>query len=102
MDPITPFNEAPPEKIQEMTKKDSSPITVVSVAIFVLLALAAVVFLYSQNQELKEKLATYEQVQTTPIPTPIMTPQESASPSATPKATKTPKVSTSSAVPILY
>ena len=38
-------------------------------AVFVLLSLAAVAFLYYQNQQLKTMLASYQQVQTTPTPT---------------------------------
>lgn len=53
--------------------KGYNGITVASMAIFVLLSLTTVVFLYYQNQKLKNMLADYLQVQTTPAPTPTAT-----------------------------
>ena len=53
--------------------KGYNGITVASMAIFVLLSLTTVVFLYYQNQKLKSLLAGYQQVQNTPAPTPTAT-----------------------------
>jgi hypothetical protein len=52
--------------------KKSSPITIISVAIFIILALGAIIFLYYQNQQLKNMLANY-QSQPTASPTPTAT-----------------------------
>ena len=51
--------------------KENSPVATLSVAIFILLALGAVGFLYYQNQQLKNMLASYQ----TPVPssTPVTT-----------------------------
>lgn len=63
MDPQVPNQVTPePKPIQQLNS-----LTVVSMAIFVLLSLGAVAFLYYQNQQLKTMLANY-QVQTTPTP----------------------------------
>lgn len=78
MDPINPIAGNPEALNQEQTTKSSTDnhwVTIVSMAIFVLLSLAAVAFLYYQNQQLKSMLASYQ----TPIPTPT--------PSAIPDAT---------------
>jgi hypothetical protein len=76
MDPQAP-NVPPPEfKEPEIPKtpqvKENSPIATTSVAIFILLALGAIVFLYYQNQQLKNMLANY-QSQPTASPTPTAT-----------------------------
>lgn len=55
-----------PTPAPEPAKKDSHGITIAALAIFILLSLAAVAFLYYQNQQLKTMLANY---QTTPVPT---------------------------------
>jgi hypothetical protein len=52
--------------------KSSHWITTLSVAIFILLALGAIAFLYYQNQQLKNMLANY-QPQTTSPPIPVAT-----------------------------
>ena len=76
MDPQAPSTLATPP----VAPKDSHGITIAAMAVFVLLALAAVVFLYYQNQQLKNMLASYQ----TPAPStsPIYSPIASASPSA--------------------
>jgi hypothetical protein len=63
-------------------------IVTTSVAIFVLLALGVVSFLYYQNQELKKIVAGYQNSTPSPTSTPVEVLQ-SASPSATPVKTKT-------------
>lgn len=96
MDPQPPIT---PEVSVPSTIPDSSPqipkdnhwVTIASMAVFVLLALGAVVFLYNQNQKLKVIVAGY-QVQTTNTPYPTTTSptlEPTASSSATPKATST-------------
>ena len=82
---------------QSHKRSSDNVVTIASVALFILAAFGVIVFLYNQNQSLKEKLAVYEQSQTTPTPTTIIVPQESSSPSASPKSTTIPKVSTDSA-----
>lgn len=60
---------------QNVGKKTSgSGLTVLSVAIFIMLSLGMIVFLYNQNQNLKEKLATYQK---TSIPTQTVEPTAS-------------------------
>jgi hypothetical protein len=76
MDPQAP-NVPPPEPEEPVVPKTSpfkeiSPVTIISVAIFILLALGAIVFLYYQNQQLKNMLANY-QSQPTSSPTPAAT-----------------------------
>lgn len=70
MDPQAETNEAPvtPQPIPELPKKDNHGITIAAMAIFVLLALGAVAFLYYQNQQLKTMLAGY-QASASPTPT---------------------------------
>jgi hypothetical protein len=85
MDPINPTAGNPEALNQEPSPKattDNHWITIVSMAIFVLLSLAAVAFLYYQNQQLKSMLASYQ----TPTPAPL--------PSTTPDATANWKVYT--------
>src|SRR3989344_983895 len=66
-DAISPISDAPiTQPSSNPVKKESNTLTVVSVAIFVILALGAVVFLYYQNQQLKSMVAGY---QTKPSPT---------------------------------
>lgn len=77
VDPINPIagnpeavNLADPERpkgVEGQAPKDPHGITIAAMAIFVLLALAAVAFLYYQNQQLKSMLASY-QTQATPTP----------------------------------
>ncbi|HJY98465.1 MAG TPA: PsbP-related protein [Patescibacteria group bacterium] len=79
MDPQTPnFNETvptPPSPAPESSKKDPHGITIAAMALFVLLSLGAVVFLYNQNQKLKNLVAGYQ----APSPTPAQTPDPTAS-----------------------
>lgn len=98
MDIKTPSNEVAsealhgtpldaPSAIQSgQSPKSSNMLTIVSFAIFILLSLGAVAFLYYQNQQLKTMLANY---QTQPTITPTIKPTETlistATPSATPK-----------------
>ncbi len=67
-------------------------ITIFSMAIFVLLSLGAVAFLYYQNQQLKQMLANYQNPVPTPTVAPVYTPMQSASPSASPKVGQLPVV----------
>jgi hypothetical protein len=88
----------PTEKVTEIKITDPVPdkkmknsrdnlTSVVSVALFILLALGVIVFLYNQNQNLKKQLSVYQ-----PIPT------QSATPAATtPGISGQPDVSTPSA-----
>lgn len=71
---------------------NSNSLTIVSVAVFVLMCLGIVGFLYYQNQQLKEIIANYQ--------TPIMSISPSIIPSPTIEATSSasPKAS-SSAIP---
>ena len=68
MDPQSTFTNTPSTPI-ESPKKDSSGITIAAMAIFVLLALGAVAFLYYQNQQLKTMIASYQTPTTSPTPT---------------------------------
>lgn len=61
------------------SRSKNSWITVLSVALFVLSALGVIIFLYNQNQTLKEKLASYQKVS-------IPATEKSAAPSPTPGA----------------
>lgn len=70
MEPQSPVQNVTPAPTTHEAPKDNHGITIAAMAIFVLLSLAAVAFLYYQNQQLKNMLATY---QTTPIPTPTAT-----------------------------
>jgi hypothetical protein len=83
----------------DSTKRDNL-VSTISVAIFVLLALGVVIFLYNQNQNLKNELAN-RQILPTISPSPTIVIQKSASPSASPKSTKTLN-STSSGIPSGY
>ncbi len=59
-------------------------ITIICVALFVILSLGMIIFLYNQNQSLKDKLSQYESL---PSPTPIViiaTPSPIATSSASP------------------
>lgn len=62
-------------RVEGQLPKDNHWITILSMAVFVLLSLAAVVFLYYQNQQLKTTLASY---QTQATPTPSATPDLTA------------------------
>lgn len=71
MDPINPI-AGNPEALNQSPKpvdaKSSSNITVISMAIFILMSLGVVVFLYYQNQQLKGMLASYQTPTTSPTP----------------------------------
>lgn len=92
MEPINQMQAGSPEQARENPEavnsipqtsqipespKNNNTITVVSMAIFVLLALGAVAFLYYQNQQLKGMLASY---QTIPTPTSSATALATADP----------------------
>ena len=79
MDPNLPTIQepvAPIEPTQDIPnqQKDGHGITIAAMAIFVLLSLSAVVFLYYQNQQLKSMLASYTSPTTKPQPTPTSDP----------------------------
>lgn len=76
MDPETPSVLSPQEINEKMSppaKKDGHAVTIISMAVFVLLSLGAVAFLYYQNQQLKQMIASYA------TPPPSATPSPSAS-----------------------
>jgi hypothetical protein len=56
--------------IEPRVERDNHWITIASMALFVLMSLGVIVFLYYQNQQLKSMLASY---QTQPSPTPVAT-----------------------------
>lgn len=78
MDPINPI-AGNPEALNQMpsqqnSQKDPHGITIAAMAVFVLLSLGAVAFLYYQNQQLKNLLSGYQTVTSqTPSPTPDVT-----------------------------
>lgn len=65
-------SQVPNQPIVPPAPKTSNHLTIFAFALFILLSLSAVVFLYYQNQQLKKMLIEY-QVQNTPKPTPIAT-----------------------------
>jgi hypothetical protein len=79
-------NQASPTPIQEpisdpitvspLPPKDNHTVMIASMAVFTLLTLSAAAFLYYQNQQLKNMLASYQ----TPVssPTPLVSPEPSA------------------------
>jgi hypothetical protein len=84
MDPINPIagnpealNESPTlpnqDKPKSISPRDKHWITIVTMAIFVLFSLGVVIFLYYQNQQLKNLLASY-QPEKTPLPEASATP----------------------------
>lgn len=75
-EPVTPAPQS------GQTAKDPHGITIAAMAMFVLLSLGAVMFLYNQNQQLKSMLASYQQAQVSP------TPAATADPTANWKAQK--------------
>lgn len=72
--------------------KDNHWITIASMAIFVLLSLAVVAFLYYQNQQLKSILKTYQTPLPSATPEATGTPLYSPVPGATPSASTKPVV----------
>ncbi len=71
MDPDNNQQIFPASDRQTDKKSSGSLAAVISFAVFILSALGVIIFLYSQNQSLKEKLAMY---QVTPSPVPILSP----------------------------
>jgi len=75
MDPQNSNSYIESPKAEVKNKRSSENLTpVISVTFFILISLGVIIFLYSQNQNLKEKLATYEVslvpvATTTPLPT---------------------------------
>lgn len=64
-----PMANPPPSPVVESeTPKDNHGITIAAMALFVLLALGAVAFLYYQNQQLKQMLAGYQTQTISPSP----------------------------------
>lgn len=78
MDPQVPILDQIPNDKSQITN-GSHNITVISMAVFVLLSLSAVGFLYYQNQQLKKMLANY---QVAPTPTSSATALATADPTA--------------------
>lgn len=77
MEPTTPEISTPVPEIPSSNPKtpDRHWVTIASMALFVLLSLSAVVFLYYQNQQLKGMLARY-QATPTPISAPTPNPNQ--------------------------
>jgi len=75
MDPINPI-AGNPEALNSPKNHANHWVTVLSVALFIISALGVIIFLYNQNQTLKQRLAVYRD---TPTSTPVSTP--SAEPS---------------------
>ncbi len=93
MDPDTSVSSQIPDSSHQIPQ-DRHGVTIAAMAIFVLLALSAVAFLYYQNQQLKSMLAAYQ----TPAPTASPEPSASQVPtgtSASPSATLSKPVVTS-------
>jgi hypothetical protein len=72
MDPINQISESPeilnPSPQSPEKSKSSNSLTIISMAIFILMSLGVIVFLYYQNQQLKSMLESY-QTQSSPTPT---------------------------------
>ncbi len=72
MDPINPIAGNPEalnqNPIPSEAPKDPHGITILAMAVFVLLSLGAVVFLYYQNQQLKGMIAGYQTIAISPTP----------------------------------
>lgn len=83
VDPINPIAGNPKVLNQNPEPpKDNHWITIASMAVFVLLSLAAVVFLYYQNQNLKALIASN---QNRPTPSPTFAPTSTATPTCKPR-----------------
>lgn len=65
--PILPNEQTP-------KPNESNWITIASMAVFVILSLGAVAFLYNQNQSLKKMIASYQTPAASPSPTPTINP----------------------------
>ena len=82
MDPINPIAGNPEsvnQNFRPVEVKQSNSLTVISVALFILMSLGVIAFLYYQNQQLKGMLANY---QATPAPTSSTTALATADPTA--------------------
>jgi hypothetical protein len=99
MEPVNPIAENSEEQnnsSQPLNNQTNQPsnnsngLTILSLAVFILLSLGVIIFLYYQNQQLKSIISNYQNVQLTPTPVATSTPMvfETASPSASPKSTK--------------
>jgi len=81
MDPINPLAgnplvQDPTPQFSGSKKTDNRWVTVLSVALFILSALGIIIFLYNQNQTLKDKLSGYQDI---PTPTSVSTPSSKPS-----------------------
>ncbi len=92
MDPVNPIESNPevlnqtpiePDVPNPEVKKSGNSITVAAMALFVLLTLSAVAFLYYQNQQLKSMLALYQNQQLKGMLASYQTPVSSSTPVAT-------------------
>ena len=92
MESVTPVSDKP-EAVNKtpMDKKhsDTSRLTIFSVALFIILCLGVVIFLYYQNQQLKRMLINYQTTSPTPVATSTPIFLETAGPSASPNKTET-------------
>lgn len=70
--PLQPSQPSP--ELPKVEPKSGSGFTIASMALFVLVSLGVIVFLYYQNQQLKGMLANYQK----PSPTPTATPDPTA------------------------
>lgn len=97
MDPVNPIigstepKEFPNQEQTMPNKNSSNSLTVISMAVFVLMSLAVVGFLYYQNQQLKEIIANYPTPTASIFPSNIPSPTTEATSSASPKSS--PKIS---------
>lgn len=72
-------------------EKASEKITVITAAVFILLSLGSVIFLYNQNQQLRKLIPTATPIATeTPSPISEPTPEPTISASPSSKTIKTP------------
>ena len=117
MDPTSPTiptpevtNQTPPTPVSTETSipevKNNSWMTTAAMAVFVLLALSAVAFLYYQNQQLKAMVVLYQaKPSATPVvtitPVPIIESSSSGNPTASSTATSS-ATPTMSPLPITY
>lgn len=91
MEPQNPVTGNPIQvpEVPPIKPKNGNSVTVIALAIFIILSLGVVVFLYSQNQKLKNMIANFQTPAPTPVSTILPTPNASepiiASPSANAK-----------------
>lgn len=67
-------NESMIQSVNNSVNQTKSHLPVIAMAMFVLVAFSALAFLYYQNQQLKQMLASYQAPTFTPIPTPTSDP----------------------------